>query len=196
MGTIAYNTTALGFAVLTMVMYTLVMVELKKALARTPWEDSRKRKILTKVLMAITGWTLFISILGLTGFLRDFSIFPPRIMIVLVIPLIAMVAITFSKTGTAILEFVPAKTIVLLQVFRVFVEILLWSMFLQNILPVQMSFEGRNFDVLSGLTAPLVAYRLVNNRVALFIWNILCLALLLNIVTIVYFRCLLISAYS
>ena len=173
MGTIAYHTTARGFAVLTMVMYTLVMVELKKALARTPWEDSRKRKILTKVLMAITGWTLFISILGLTGFLRDFSIFPPRIMIVLVIPLIAMVAITFSKTGTAILEFVPAKTIVLLQVFRVFVEILLWSMFLQNILPVQMSFEGRNFDVLSGLTAPLVAYRLVNNRVALFIWNIL-----------------------
>jgi hypothetical protein len=50
-----------------------------------------------------------------------------------------------------------------------------------------MTFEGRNFDILSGLTAPIifwVAFRNGKiNRPLLIGWNILCLLLLLNIVT-------------
>lgn len=184
METIAYNATAIGFVVLTIVMYTLVLLELRKALSRTPWDDNRKRKIFNRVIFFLSAWTVFISVLGISGFLQEFKSFPPRLMVVLVIPLITMIVVTYSKTTRALLEFVPAKTLVRLQVFRVFVEILLWSLFIQNILPVQMSFEGRNFDVLSGITAPFVAYFLINNKVALVVWNILCLGLLINIVTI------------
>ena len=79
---------------------------------------------------------------------------------------------------------IPAKSLVSLQIFRVFVEILLWMSFLQNLLPVQMTFEGRNFDVLSGLTAPFAAYFLANNRIGLVVWNILSLALLANILAV------------
>ena len=105
-------------------------------------------------------------------------------MVVLIIPMVTILIITFSKTTKELLPFIPAKSIVGLQVFRVFVEILLWLLFIQNIAPVQMSFEGRNFDVLTGLSAPFVAYIWSNNRTALFIWNILGLALLANILTI------------
>jgi hypothetical protein len=48
-----------------------------------------------------------------------------------------------------------------------------------------MTFEGTNFDLFSGITAPIVAYlefRTTTNKRLLFAWNILCLLLLLNVV--------------
>jgi len=50
-----------------------------------------------------------------------------------------------------------------------------------------MTFEGRNFDVISGITAPLVAWLVANqkiNRTVIVLWNIACLGLLINIVTV------------
>ncbi len=48
-----------------------------------------------------------------------------------------------------------------------------------------MTFEGRNLDILSGLTAPLVAWLAVRggavNRPLLIMWNLLAFGLLLNI---------------
>ena len=49
-----------------------------------------------------------------------------------------------------------------------------------------MTFEGRNFDILAGLTAPLVYYfgfikpRL--SRKTMLAWNFICLLLLINII--------------
>lgn len=184
MDTTLFYSTATGFIILTVLIYSWLLRELKKALGRTDWEPSRKNKIYNKVLFAVSGWTIIISALSITGFFQDFSTFPPRFMIILIVPLIIILMVTFSKTIKELLPFIPQKSLVGLQVFRVFVEIVLWLLFIQNIVPVQMSFEGRNFDVLTGISAPIAAYLLVNNRIALFIWNICGLALLANILTI------------
>ncbi len=49
-----------------------------------------------------------------------------------------------------------------------------------------MTFEGRNFDILAGITAPIIAYLAFTqkkiSRNGLLIWNFICLALLANIV--------------
>lgn len=50
-----------------------------------------------------------------------------------------------------------------------------------------MTFEGRNFDILSGISAPFIYYfgfikYKLSNKI-LLAWNILCLGLLINIVT-------------
>lgn len=49
-----------------------------------------------------------------------------------------------------------------------------------------MTFEGRNFDIVAGLTAPIMAYygytRKALNRKIILIWNFICLGSLLNIV--------------
>jgi hypothetical protein len=51
-----------------------------------------------------------------------------------------------------------------------------------------MTFEGRNFDILSGLTAPIIYFLAFRNgrvnRPLLVVWNIAALGLLINIVTI------------
>ncbi len=50
-----------------------------------------------------------------------------------------------------------------------------------------MTFEGRNFDILSGLTAPIIAWLAFRNGKTnpplLIVWNIFALLLLINIVT-------------
>jgi hypothetical protein len=49
-----------------------------------------------------------------------------------------------------------------------------------------MTFEGRNFDILSGLTAPIIFWLVFRqgkiNRLLLLVWNFLALGLLINIV--------------
>ena len=50
-----------------------------------------------------------------------------------------------------------------------------------------MTFAGRNFDILSGITAPIVYFvcfknSQLKNRRLLLVWNFICLGLLLNIV--------------
>jgi hypothetical protein len=58
-------------------------------------------------------------------------------------------------------------------------------LFVNQGVPEIMTFEGRNFDILAGLTAPLITYfgfvkRSISTRIIL-VWNLVCLALLLNI---------------
>jgi hypothetical protein len=106
---------------------------------------------------------------------------------VLVIPLIFISAIIFSGKLNEILIQIPIVNLIRLQSFRLFVEILLWALFVKNLVPVQMTFEGRNFDILSGISALLIAWLVSNNKISrsgLIAWNFLCLALLINIVAI------------
>jgi len=172
-----------GFAALTLISYYLLVVELKHAVAKTGWNDDRKRGWIRRFVIAILAWALFMLVAAATGFFADFSGFPPRIMIVLAIPLVTTLIFTFSAGVRELLPLIPARNLIRLQVFRVFVELLLWACFVQNLLPVQMTFEGRNFDIISGILGMLVAYYFSHSRKAMIAYNLVGLGLLINIVT-------------
>ena len=73
------------------------------------------------------------------------------------------------------------------QSFRIFVEIFLWWGHREGAVPVQLTWEGRNFDVLTGLTAPLVAWLAAGGKIsttAIRVWNLAGLALLVNVVSV------------
>ena len=139
-------------------------------------------------LLILGGWSVVLILLSTTGFLSNFSTFPPRMVIVLVIPLAAILWFTFSGKSDIYLKRIPAAWIVHMQSFRVVVELFLWWTFLSQLIPEQMTFEGRNFDILVGLTSPLVAAMWLRpsaiKPVPVIIWNILGLLLLFNIVVI------------
>jgi hypothetical protein len=78
------------------------------------------------------------------------------------------------------------KTLTLLHTIRIAIEIILFLVFLQKGIPGIMTFEGRNFDIISGLTAPFIYYfgfikKQLNEKI-IAAWNIVCLVLLINIV--------------
>jgi len=75
-----------------------------------------------------------------------------------------------------------------MQGFRVMVELFLWWAYIDHVVPVQMTFEGRNFDILVGLSAPLVQLWWLKPHkqlpLAVLIWNIVGLMMLFNIMVV------------
>jgi hypothetical protein len=165
----------LGFIVLTIVFYLLLLRLFRPAMS--------PRSFRTMVL-ALVGWIVFQAVWSLSGMASRFEMFPLNMAPVLIIPFVTIVVFTLSKKTLPVLSSIPVRSIAQLQVFRVFVEILLWALFIERLLPVQMTFEGRNLDILSGLTAPLAALFLSKSKWGMAIWNLMCLGLLINIVTV------------
>ncbi|MGC1243108.1 MAG: hypothetical protein WA874_16075 [Chryseosolibacter sp.] len=185
MDTPLYFAAQSGFTLLTVVYLSLFLWEIRKGVFLTSWADTRKRTLMRRLIAAVVLWAAFVITWSLSGRMADFSIFPFNFMPVIVIPLIALILLSFSKDMGTVLQHIPPDNLVRLQSFRVFVEILLWVLFFGNLLPVQMTFEGRNFDILAGLTAPAIAFLMMRSKIsktAVVVWNILSLTLLLNIV--------------
>ena len=122
------------------------------------------------------------------GFFSNFSQLPPRLIFALLLPLPLVLLFSRSRAGKQLMHHIKPQWLIYLQSFRILVEIALWLLVRNGALPVQMSFEGRNFDVLAGLLAfPVGYYCFVKKNwppVIAVLYNIAGLVLLLNIVTI------------
>jgi hypothetical protein len=84
--------------------------------------------------------------------------------IALLPPLITLAVLASSRTVGRLVQGIPAVWLVGAQSFRIVVEIVLWWLVAAGAVPAIMSFTGRNFDVLVGLTAPIVASRCFVSR--------------------------------
>lgn len=138
-------------------------------------------------LLFAIAWTILQTILGLSGIYQDTETIPPRMMLFGILPTLVFIAITFFTTsGKAFIDRIDLKTLTYFHSIRIAVEIVLVVLFYQGVVSVYMTFEGTNFDLFSGITAPLVgyyAYRITKrNKGLLLWWNIICLLLLLNVV--------------
>jgi hypothetical protein len=185
----AYLVTQLSFAVLTLSCLGLLLRGLWLTLTSMHYPAGRRNRVVTLTALLLAAWLTFTAGLALTGLAADFSSFPPPMMpLVLLPPLVAAVVLTFSGKFGAVLRHVPVTWLLYLQSFRVAVEVLLWALHGQGLLPVQMTFEGLNFDVLTGVTAPVTAYLLTARpawrRPFLLGWNVMGLILLATIVAI------------
>jgi hypothetical protein len=138
-------------------------------------------------LLIMMGWLLLQAIIGLPGFYTVTNTIPPRFLLLVVPPLLLIVFLFINNKGRSYIDSLDVKTLTLLHVVRMPVELVLLGLFTYGTIPQLMTFEGRNFDILSGLTAPLTWYfgyvkQKLSKRV-LIAWNLACLGLLINIVT-------------
>ena len=133
-------------------------------------------------------WMLVQALLANAGFFQNFEVLPPRAFAFGPLPFFLLTfvyAIFFRKNFVYNL---PLGVLTLIHVIRIPVECVLLWLSQSGQVPIEMTFEGRNFDILSGITAPIVYFLAFRkgepNRTLLIIWNIAALALLTNIVTI------------
>ena len=131
-------------------------------------------------------WLLLQAVLSYVGFYTVTNTTPPRF-VLLALPAVLLIIFLFiTAKGRVYLNNLDAKTLTLLHVVRIPVELCLYWLFLHKSIPQLMTFEGRNFDILAGLTAPVIFYfGYVKNKLGktvLLLWNFICLGLLLNIV--------------
>lgn len=174
-----------GFLLLTIVSVTLLVLQFRNGVRLAPWDDTKKSRYILRMIVTLVLWVLLVSAWSISGKMADFSIFPLNFAPIIVIPIIVAVIFISSKDTGEVLNHIPPANLIRLQSFRFVVEVLLWMLFIAGLLPEQMTFEGRNWDILAGFTAPIVAVLAVKGNIGkrgIIIWNILCLGLLLNIV--------------
>lgn len=122
---------------------------------------------------------------GLTGFYTNNHSRPPHF-VLLMVPAIILIAIVFiSSNGRKKIDKMNTEWLILIHIVRIPVEIVLFNLYLQNTIPQLMTFEGRNPDILSGISALPVWWLYKRGRISakvLVAWNIICLLFLANIV--------------
>lgn len=80
----------------------------------------------------------------------------------------------------------PLTTLTYIHIIRVPVEIVLWWLYKEGQVGVLLTFEGINYDIVSGITAPFAGLFLVGMRskskFGALAWNVIALGLLVSIV--------------
>lgn len=132
------------------------------------------------IWLTLTGW------LASNQFFDDMEFSPPRIFIFVAIYTITGLSPFLTKKGRAFFTEMPITSLTYLHIIRIPVEIVLWWLFLEGKVPEKMTFEGVNYDIISGITAPFIAIFAVGPkikyRLVAIIWNMLALVVLINIV--------------
>ena len=122
-----------------------------------------------------------------SGVFRNWEQTPPPFAFLVVAVLLLGGAIAWSPLGRRLAQFIPLWILVAVQAFRLPLELAMHDLSERGIMPGEMSYSGRNFDIITGATAILVAALLRagrGGRGLALAWNIVGLALLANIVTV------------
>lgn len=135
----------------------------------------------------IAVWIFFISLLALQHYFLDFESMPPRLILWVFFTIVCVVLLFLFKSSRRFIEKMPITTLTYIHIIRVPVEIVLWWLFVHGTVAESMTFEGVNYDILSGISAPFAGLFLVGmkskSKIAAIIWNLIALGLLINIVT-------------
>lgn len=139
---------------------------------------------ITFILLA--SWLMLQAVLSLKGFYAITDTFPPRFALLAAPAMIFIIILFITKKGRLYIDGLDVQQLTWLHAVRVPVEIILFALFSYKLIPGLMTFEGRNFDIFSGVTAPFVAWfgyeKRKLSRPIMLIWNFVCLALVLNVV--------------
>lgn len=136
-----------------------------------------KRKDLLVILL---GWSALQSALALAGFYQTTDTFPPRFTFVLLPTTLLLIIGLLPKVRHRLLEKRSRVLSTFLHTVRIPVEIVLLYLFIYKAIPELMTFEGRNFDILAGLTAPLIGVLVLKKKAGnglLIAWNAIALCL-------------------
>jgi hypothetical protein len=145
------------------------------------WNAAGRSKI---VLSIIAVWLMVQGIISYSGFYLHTTGLPPRFALTLVPALIAIIILFTSRKGRRFIDRLNLAQLSLLHIVRIPVELVLLWLFMHKAVPQVITFEGHNFDIFSGITAPMAWYMARKNMNSKFLlaWNLICLGLLINVV--------------
>jgi hypothetical protein len=131
-------------------------------------------------------WTLMQGLVGLSGFYQTQHKFPPPILLLLLPPVLIIIVLFITSGGRHFIDQLKPGLLTRFHIVRIPVEMVLYLLYMDHQAPEIMTFAGGNYDIISGITAPVIYYygyvKKSFGRVVLLCWNFICLGLLLNIV--------------
>jgi hypothetical protein len=177
----------IGFVVLPLLVAAMFVGGVEWAGRRRGDDEGTRQRRVLPVAVGTVVWLALTGLLAASGVLRRFDVLPPPFGI-LVLSIVALgFAIAYSPLGTLLVRGLPLWALVGSQVFRFPLELVMHQAAVEGVMPGQMSYTGRNFDILTGISAGVLGWWLRRGGVSagvVTLWNVLGLALLVNVVTI------------
>ena len=140
------------------------------------------------VIILVPLWMVVQALVAVGGFYQYTSTVPPRLFLTGVLPALVAIIVCSVFFRSDFLESLPLRFLTLIHVVRIPVELVLLWLSHSGDVPRVMTFEGWNFDILSGLLAPIVYFISFSGsqirRGILIAYNIVGFLLLANIVSI------------
>lgn len=122
------------------------------------------------------------SFVARAGVLASTQSFPPPMGVMIMMVLVGSVSLGMSRVGGSIAQHASLRALVLLQLFRFPLELLMHHAAAKQIMPVQLSFSGFNFDIVTGISAAVLVGASAWRRLPAWtfwiwnVWGIVCLA--------------------
>lgn len=166
---------AIGFLALTLIVAIVLVAGINATAKRAFNNEGSQQKIVLRAALFLVLWLGYITLTSVNGIYNNTTL-PPRVPLLLVLPAFASGSfILFSGRNRQLIAALPPSWPVYFQVFRVGVELLLLLLAMNNMIPREATFDGYNFDVIIGLSAPVVAWAVFQNRalnILLYLWNV------------------------
>ena len=154
--------------------------------AAAGWFFLQANKYFKVVSLVMIGWLILQTVLAEKGFYLKSTGMPPRLIAAVVPPVLFILGCFILPAGRRYLDTLDPRMLTWLHIVRIPVEFCLYTLMIHHLVPVVMTFEGRNFDIISGITSPIVAYFGYTKKrlpgTVIIAWNIICLLLVLHVV--------------
>ncbi|WP_421944423.1 hypothetical protein [Pedobacter sp.] len=137
-----------------------------------------------KLIIFLSVLSIVQLVLAFNGFYKITDTFPPRLIFIFAPNIVLLIFGLLPKQLEYVFKHRNLKVSTFLHTIRFFIEIILYQLFINKLIPELMTFTGRNFDIFAGLTAPIIAFLITKKKIgnkALILWNFICLGLVLFI---------------
>jgi hypothetical protein len=178
-----------GHIGLTVLMVALILLGYHQTLKKNIDDKKERNRRFFTLSGGLALWFTYLIILSISGVLQDMSL-PPKFPLLLFIPFVIFTIIFYIRNkDSKFIQSIPNSWTIYYQTFRIIVEMLLLYTFYKGIIPEQATFEGLNFDVIMGITAPFMAYFVFGDKVKNLAlargWNILGILMVLFVAFII-----------
>jgi hypothetical protein len=176
-----------GFIVLPVLVAVGLSAIIWRAVGAEGYPGRQTNGLQIRLALGAVAWMAITLWVSAAGVLRHFERQPPP-MLFLVAAVFALAGwLAFSWIGDLVVRHTSWVALVGLQGFRLPLELLMHRAYVEGIMPVQMSYSGRSFDIVTGATAIVLALALARMPVprwVIAVWNVLGTVLLVNILVI------------
>jgi hypothetical protein len=154
------------------------------------WRRSGSRRAARATVLAAVCTTVWLGVsweAAATGVLRRWDATPPPFALLVAIIVLLGLRLAFGPVGQRFAQTIPLWLLVGVQAFRLPLELAMHRLAERGVMPGQMSYSGRNYDILTGASAVLVALLIVMGKAGVRVvrlWNVIGLILLANIVVV------------
>lgn len=134
-----------------------------------------------RVLLLYVSWAGIIGMLSYNQFFQNADSMPPRMLFAL-LPALGLTVVVYRIVK---IHAIDIKWLIGVNVLRFPIELILFQLYEEGMIPQRMTFEGLNWDILSGISAVILMtmyFKHILSTKGVVIWNFVALLLLMAII--------------